>query len=452
MEDSVLFAGCIIVLVTLLAVLARYRTALFGLTLLNIFMVGSATLSAFFFATLLNEDPISFTPEHRDVVLYSIIGLLAMIAGVFMGWRPLARGAFGGGRLYVTPPIHINDEVGWVTYWVGVAAIFGIRLVNEIPTISTAVNCLAHLERIGLFILLVNAISTGKWRRFLLAAGFFVFSSIWGALGSGHTFLRMNALVPIVAILFASSGFSLKLAIPAVLSFFLMTPLVMAWMQTRYLIRENRLDGTMLDQAMAFFKEYFSQIEVPSSTTFVDFLIQRVDQTAFLAAQVRHQPLFEPYAYGETIYSAFYTLIPRFVWQAKPNVAGGSEFVARYTGVLQNVDDITSIGVPYPFELFANGGPIMVVIGLAVIGFASARLELLLLRKPKSLGGFWALALGTAVLCEGGQRTDVVLPALVASVITAYVIGYLLERFWFHRDILSEPEPLDRPMRSLRGA
>jgi hypothetical protein len=177
-----------------------------------------------------------------------------------------------------------------------------------------------------------------------------------------------------------------------------------------------------------------------------------VDQTALLAAQVRHQPVFEPYAFGETAYSALYTLIPRFIWEGKPIVAGGSDFVARYTGVIQPVGDTTSIGVAYPFELYANGGPLTVVVGLGLIGFVSARLELGMLRQPKNLGRFWALALSTAVLCDGGQRTDVVLPALVASIIAAYVIGTLLERFWFDRNILLGASGQAPRSRLLRGA
>ncbi len=168
-----------------------------------------------------------------------------------------------------------------------------------------------------------------------------------------------------------------------------------------------------------------------------------------MSAQAGHQPEFEPYVYGETVYTAVYTLVPRFLWEGKPVVAGGSEFVSHFTGlVLSTGDDPTSIGVAYPFELFANGGPLLVVVGLGLIGFACARLELNLLRAPKSLGRFWALALLLAVICEGGQRTDVVLPAVVASALSAYVLGSFIEESLARRPTM----PLVRASRARRAA
>src|SRR6185436_5318880 len=91
MLDTILFVGCLVAFASLGAVLLHYRTGLFGLTVLCVFHVAAATLSVFFFGFLLNVRLESLTPEHEDVWIYSIFGLLAMSAGIYFGWRPLKK-------------------------------------------------------------------------------------------------------------------------------------------------------------------------------------------------------------------------------------------------------------------------------------------------------------------------------------------------------------------------
>jgi hypothetical protein len=59
----------------------------------------------------------------------------------------------------------------------------------------------------------------------------------------------------------------------------------------------------------------------------------------------------------------------------------------------------------------------------------------------KSLGAFWSLALVVAVMSEGGQRTDVVLPAMVASALSAYAMGWLAQRFLRIDEEFEQPQP-----------
>ena len=108
-------------------------------------------------------------------------------------------------------------------------------------------------------------------------------------------------------------------------------------------------------------------------------------------------------------------------------MAGGSAFVTRFAGL--HWDESTSVGVPYPFELYANGGPWLVVIGLGIIGYIGGRMELKLVLRQKGLGAFWALALATATLSEGGERMEVVGPALVAAALSAFVLGVIVEQW-----------------------
>jgi hypothetical protein len=147
-----------------------------------------------------------------------------------------------------------------------------------------------------------------------------------------------------------------------------------------------------------------------------------------LACQFLHQPETEPYAHGKTFLNAGVALIPRALWPGKPQIAGGSEFVGRFTGIVRPEGDTTSVGLPYQFELYANGGPWLVVIGLFAIGYLSGRLELSLFRNFSSLGKLLALAVATLTVCDGGQRSNVVLPSMVAASLSAYVLGWCLEQ------------------------
>jgi hypothetical protein len=445
MGESLLFLGCIVAFAVLGFVFLRARTAFFGLTALTVFHVAAATLAAFVVAKVFNLEVDSVTPEHADVELYSILGLLAMAMGIYIGWRPIIVAGLlpREERSYIDAPSHINERVGWVTFVVGAVAESIVPFVWSIPTLGTAVNCLSAMARVGLLILLLAAIKTGRWKRFVSAVAVFAVLAVVGSLSSGFTFLRMNTLLPLIIIFFASSGFAVRYMLPAILAIPLFVSGISAWLATRDMIRGSSPidDLPYLDQVATFFAAYVSNLSVPTAQSALDMILYRVDMSDILAAQVRHQPEFEPYAFGETVYSAFYTLIPRFIWPDKPVVAGGSEFYQRFTGLVRSGDDVTSIGVAYPFELYANGGPVVVVVGLAVIGFICARLELTLFRRPRNLATFWALALILGVLSEGGQRTDVVLPAAVAAGLAAFALGKFLEKAGFTQTILPPVQP-----------
>ena len=202
MSDLVLFIGCIVAFAAFAAVVLYYRTGLFGFTLLCVFHIAAQTLSAFFFGILLNETPDSFTLEHQDVWTYSILGLLAMSGGVYFGWRPLKEleRQFPEGVVIVGAPVHINERVGWLSFCVGIAAEMVLQAVWGIPTLSTAVDCLTALGRIGILILLASALRTGRWQRLSTAVAIYGVISIAGSFESGHTFIRIDTVLPIIVI------------------------------------------------------------------------------------------------------------------------------------------------------------------------------------------------------------------------------------------------------------
>ena len=425
--DWILLCGCGAVVVGYAWALIRYRTALLGLSAVNVFASASATLSAFVFGTLFDQFPGGVSPDHLEVVSYSVLGLLAMVAGIHLAWRPLRRTAGDPFRASL-----INQRVGWLTFVVGSVAELIIPFTVALPTVSTAVYCMAKLGRIGLAILLVAAIREERWNRFLLALGVSISLSFASSLSSGFSFIRLTTVLPLVAIWISRSGVTarnaLLVAVLLPVGLTTMAATTTAWLATRSVIRMGELEHLpVASQAKLFVASYWSNLEPPTAETVMKTLRERVDMTDILIAQARYQPDLEPYAYGETVLSSFFTLIPRVFWRDKPSVAGGSEFVSRFTGLTWN--ESTSVGLPYPFELYANGGPLLVILGLGVIGYGGARLELKLTSPTLRLGSFWALALATAVITDGGQRTEVVLPAIVSSALVAYAVGTVIDAF-----------------------
>jgi hypothetical protein len=150
------------------------------------------------------------------------------------------------------------------------------------------------------------------------------------------------------------------------------------WLQTRGLIRSGQLEQYSFLQAIHIYLSEFSKSLSFSQLrpeNVQNVIRERIDMTDLLAQQAVYQPNYEPYARGATLQRVLVAIVPRAIWPGKPEIAGGSEFVAQFTGITRPEDDTTSIGLPYQFELYANGGPWLVVIGLFFIGYVSGTLE-----------------------------------------------------------------------------
>src|SRR6266850_5294769 len=105
---------CIILFLCCLAlyvfILVRCRSGLLGLTFLNVFQVGSASLSAFGFGLLFNLNDDWIDSEHVTVFWYSGIALISMGTGIWIAWSPLRRSPAEHG---VPAGIHFNTTP-WV--------------------------------------------------------------------------------------------------------------------------------------------------------------------------------------------------------------------------------------------------------------------------------------------------------------------------------------------------
>jgi hypothetical protein len=72
------------------------------------------------------------------------------------------------------------------------------------------------------------------------------------------------------------------------------------------------------------------------------------------------------YAYGETVWQALTSFVPRALWPGKPVYAGSPGVVAHYTGMTFAAG--TSVGVGQVMEFYINFGTLGVLAGFIVLG------------------------------------------------------------------------------------
>jgi len=425
-------AGIAIFLATLIALAYRAPSLYFGLSILCLFMVSSASLAAYVHGVIFGAPLDWVTPSHLKVMQYSIVGCIAMVIGILIAWYP--RKGERSRKKEAVPAIlrtsWINPPFGWFALAIGVIATVAERWLHNIATVGTAVHSISVMSTFGLLVLLAFGLKTRSYKHVGLAMVIYTPAVLMSSFASGHTPAKVSLLVPALCLIAGVRRINMKSVVLVLVGGFLFLAVMTGWMKTRGMIRRGELSGMgFIEQVQRFIPEWYNATVNTAFDTRAanDTIRVRVDMTNIMAMQVRHQPAIEPYAHGTTVLDSFYTLIPRALWPSKPIAAGGSRFVMRFSGMHRDPRDTTSIGLPYQFELYANGGPMCVIVGLFIIGYVCGALERGLFSPTTSLGSLLGRISMTMTLCEGGQRTDVVLPALIAGGLTFYAVGKFIE-------------------------
>ena len=427
-------AVSLLALAVLVFTLIRVQSALMGLTFLILFSISSASLAGFLWGRIcgLPEDWVS--PAHYYVFGYSALGVLGFVLGIAIAWRPLRglgsvlrRGDTGYefGFLRWANPTMVKFLLG-----LGVFGSLFNPYLRPIPTLGTAVALLPGLLKLAVLVAIIYWRRSGNAKFFILTVAIFVPLSIVYAMSTGHTPLSMDLALPVLFVIASFSRFSWRSIVGVIVSGVFLAQFMFAWMNARWVIRDpDRLGKlTRIERTQAFFSVFGENLSnyKPEPEVVQALIIERLDQTQYLAMQAEFQPLHEPYQYGRTILEGVYALVPRFLWPDKPKVAGGYEFVAQFTG-LERAEDETSIGVPIQFELYANGGPAFVILGLTLLGWMMAWIERQIMVKPLRLP--WLLVgVSVLVVCGYGiSQVSIILASLATMGGTVYGIGRFIE-------------------------
>lgn len=417
------------------------------MSILCLFMVSSASLAGYTHSLFTGIEADWITPAHVEVLQYSILGCLAMVGGLALAWLTRMKGVTAcRDHAILARTTWINPAFGWFIFAVGGTATAAESVLLRVPTLGTAVHSIASLTTVGILIMLAVALKTRRFAPLVMMLSIYAPLTLMRAFATGHTPAKVSLLIPAVCVIAAYRRITWRSILVVGACGFLFLTIMTGWLRTRDTIRGGHLEGMGFSQKLQrFLPAWFdaswdSALDLQAAN---ETIRGRIDMTDILAMQVRHQPRHEPYARGQTVFDAGTALIPRALWRNKPVIAGGTAFVSKYTGMVRDPKDTTSIGLPYQFELYANGGPICVVVGLFVVGYVCGRMERGLFVPTTSLPFLLARISITMTLCDGGQRTDVVVPTLVAGGVTYFVLGKFIESSYpeFAQTLLGRGQP-----------
>lgn len=436
-------------------VLLRYRTVLLGFSFFAFFNIASASLSAFLNASIFGLSRTWVTPGHETVFIVTSMGLITFAAGVWIAWRPLKgrRGAAiwqtprpqsaGAGPEAAEPawPPWLNPRFATLCLALGVATYLLTPIAFRIPTVQVVWSTLYSLLPLGVLVALLSSQIRRNYAPLLLGLAALIPMALLTAVTTGHIGVGGTFLVQLLLVACFAFGVRAPMLPVFAAGTLLLTSLIVGWMSSRDIIRSGELAGyDEIDRVTTFLQRFEYTNPLDLTPTDVQHVVRlRVDMSDILAAQVYYQPEVEPYAYGGTVLNNLAAaLVPRFIWPEKPRFSGGDEFVSRYTGI--DFGDNVSVGLPYQFELYANGGAPLVVGGLFIIGWLTATLERRLVHGAHSLPTFLVLSYLTAALAAGGQTIITVILSMLAGTIGFFVLGHMLAPlnrafpFWLSAD------------------
>lgn len=380
-------------IVGLAALIKYYNTALLGFTVFSFFNIARASFSAFLFGHLFGLNYFAVTDAHLWVVTYTAIGLLCFTVGAALAWQPLKYKDSSRADHYRLP--WLNPHLAVILMIVGFFLYLLSPLALRIPTVQAIWSNFDILPKTGFLIALIYGLNTRRYDYTILCTTVYLILAIVDMVRSGHIFGPAIFLIQALFVLVFWQKVNFRSLVQLSIGFLLFGSIFIGWLDSRYMIRQGYLDNySIFERIVRFYDgfQFVSPLEMSPVKVYAS-IKARLDLSDILAEQVLFQPKIQPYAYGGTVTTDILgALIPRFLWPTKPALAGGSEFVSRYTGLIWRD---TSMGLPYHFELYANGGGFAVFLGLFTIGWLTAKLEIYLittkLELPQLLGVFTIL-------------------------------------------------------------
>jgi hypothetical protein len=428
---TLVFVQCLLALGAFIFLLIKRGTAFMGITCLFAFSVSSSSLSGFFFGRIfgLREDWIS--PEQEQVFAYSGWACLAMVAAMWLAWRPRKNeNSEGNHNLFPW----ITPRFVFFCLGLGTAGTVALGFLYDVPTVGTAVHLLSSWLKIGVIAAVILYKKNRNLRPLLTALGLYLPATAAAALSSGHSPVSLDAIIPIALVATCFNRVTIMSFAKLLLWMIPCMYLMIAWMGSRNMIRSGSLDQfSLVDRAVRFGDAFWDELINAKVTPYdvQDLIFLRIDMSDILAQETVFENSAsgeDEFAYGETLLDGLYAVVPRAIWEDKPIVAGYSDFVSTYTGVVR--DDTTAVGVPVQFELYANGGAVAVIAGIFVLFYACARLEFFLATKVRTLHVVMPAMMFLVSFANGIERITLVFASALAGAITVFVIARVIEVFF----------------------
>lgn len=445
--ELVILCLCLTVIGVFVWLIKRHRTVLMGFTCFAAFSIFMTNLSAFFIAKAFFLPMAPAMPEQLVVWGYSSFGLLGYALGVWQAWRPLRRGVKWINPYVIEPKLILTFAT------VGAVINLFAHLLPYVPTLSPMLFKLGMLIQLAFLGAVTAAIDRSDYGRLALAFGIFVPVGMVMVVMTGFAgMLGTFMLQPVMVFLFYKRPRWWKAGIfsVAVYAFFTVASV---WFATRSIIREGGLRGlSTTEKVSSFFVQFADAVNVdmaaPETARYA--AETRIDLSIYNVLQVQHMGTREPYSWGKSLFiDPLLALVPRALWPGKTISLGDSEFVNRYTGLTLKTETI-SVDTNLSFELYANFSWPGVIIGLYLLGYLMARMELKLVRPGNSLSIILVLSILLLGMSTGGRRAAAMTLELGTSVIGALILGKLLETSRFLRRKFLRPVKKCKARKSIR--
>lgn len=246
-----------------------------------------------------------------------------------------------------------------------------IPLIGPVATLTSLLAGLASLSVVGVCLGIWRALLIRNKKHFtiwLLLAFTFPFITLTHNAFLGY---GVHKLVVVIAFVVGLIRIRPKQIVLLLLLTYLGLSFFVTYIQERTVLRD------LVWQQGAGYSERIGQIE----NMFLGFeLFNTGDESHLNAIDLRlnqnylvglaienHEIGGKELANGKTLWFSVVALIPRVLWPGKPDVGGGGNVVADYTGLTFSRG--TSVGAGQVFEFYVNFGVIGVIFGFLVFGF-----------------------------------------------------------------------------------
>ena len=311
------------------------------------------------------------------------------------------------------------NRLAWFFLGAGFVVQFvAVPLLSSLP-LTALLSGLSQLTVVGACLGLHAAHAGGdraRLQQWLGVAAAFPIITVVSAAFIGYGVIALLTVISFAVTLFRPRLWS---AIPFAIAVFLGLSIFATYSRDRTEYREAVwMDKATLTERGNRLMETFLNFELfDASNAKHQFAVdERLNQNHLVGAAEAHIAAGRAaFAYGETMWTALLSPIPRILWPDKPEFGGSGDIVASYTG--QTFAEGTSVGVGQILEFFINFGWTGVFWCYVVLGAVCRRLDMhaaLALRASdfKRFLLYFMPAMG--LLQAGGLLAEVVASATAA--------------------------------------
>lgn len=356
----------------------------------------------------------------------TILGMAAFVAGAILVSLVDQRHV----RVQGAPHwrAQVFESLGRRALGLGVVAYFVIvPLSARVPSLTSVVSSLATLLIIGIWLALYGAAAAADRRRTLVILALLPLLPLATLVTGGFLGYGVYWVLSVIAFLFVITSRRAWFYWGTPVAMFLGLSLFVTYMGQRNGIREvvwyeqsSLLDR--FDRVTAIITDFeLLDLAAPDQVTALD---GRLNQNALVGAGVQyHEAGAKSFAYGGTIPP--WALIPRAVWPDKPEIGGGGDVVAEFTGI--DFARGTSVGAGQVFEFYVNFGIPGVLAGFFGLGYLLMWLDRRIMRSlaANDLRGFLLRAMPGLMLLQPGGNLLEILVGSIAGFIGAHLVTSL---------------------------